>query len=73
MHAVDRLQKVLGDERSGLLCDELLLRYDVVELPVATQLEQRVEVHLVVEETVDIDDVGVVEEGLDLELSDELL
>ena len=38
VHAVDGFQQILGDEGSGLLGKVLVLRDDVVELPIATQL-----------------------------------
>lgn len=73
VHAVDGFQQILGDEGSGLLGEVLVLRDDVVELPIAAQLQQGVEVRFVVEEPIHIDDVGVIQKCLDLELADELL
>lgn len=72
MHALYSLEQVLGNERGGFFGQILVLGDNVVELPVAAQFQQRVEVSFVMEETEDIDDVGVVEKRLDLELADEL-
>lgn len=72
MHQVDRLQQIADYVRSAFFGEGLAAGDDVVELAVAAELHDRVEVVLVAEVAVIFDDVGVVEEALDLQLADEL-
>ena len=51
----------------------LLFLEEVVELPRGAQLQHQVDAVLVREESVQLDDVGVVQERLDLDLPDQLL
>lgn len=72
VHEVDCLQQVADNIGGALLTQGFPRRDDVVQLPVASQLHYRVEVLLVAEVPVVAYDVGVVQEALDLQLSDEL-
>jgi hypothetical protein len=72
MHNIDGFEEVADNERGTFFGEGFPGGDDVVELPVAPQLHDRVEVVLVAEEPVVLDDVGVVQEVLDLQLPDEL-
>ena len=72
MHQTDRIQQIADDEGSALLRQRLASRDNVVELPVAAEFKHRVKVVLICEVAISLGDVGMVQEALDLELSDEL-
>lgn len=70
---VDRLTNLPHDAGHLVLRHRLVLLQLFEELPARTHLQDNVDVNGVVEEAVHADDVGVVQEALDLELSDKLL
>ena len=72
VHAVDGFEQAADDEGGALLGEDGAAEHEIVELPVAAQLHDGVEVLLIAEEPVGLDDVRVGEEGLDFELADEL-
>ena len=72
VHESDGVEQVADDEGGGFLGEGLSAGDDVEELSVAAQLHDDVEVLVVAEVAVDLDDVGVVEEALDLQLPHEL-
>ncbi len=72
VHEADGVEEVADDEGGALLGEGLAGGDDVVELSVGAEFEDGVEVVLVAEEAEGLDDVGVVEEGLDFEFADEL-
>ena len=73
VHAFYSLKEVLGNKGSGLLRKIFVLGDNIVELAVRAEFEKSVEVSLIMEKTVNINDVGMIQEGLDLQLSNELL
>ena len=64
VHTIYGLEQVFSYEGGGLLCQVLVLRDYVVELAVAAQLKQGVEISFVMEKPVDINNVGVVKKCL---------
>lgn len=72
VHKVDRLQKVTDYVAGTLLGQRLPAGDDIVELSIAAQLHNGIEILLIAEETVVLNDVGMVQEALDLQLTDEL-
>lgn len=72
VHQPDSVEQVADDEGGGFFGEGLSAGDDVEELSVAAELHDDVEVLVVAEVAVDPDDVGVVEEALDLQLPHEL-
>jgi hypothetical protein len=72
VHVVQCLADLLHDGASGFLVEFSLLLEEGVELSRAAELLNEVEVLLIAEEAVEPDDVGVVQEALDLHLAGEL-
>ena len=72
MHEGHCFKEIPNDEGSTLLTEFLTVCDDVVKLTIRAQLQDGVERFLISEEAVGLDDVGVVQESLDLQLSDEL-
>ena len=72
MHEVNGLQQVPNHKGSGLLTQRVASSNDIIELAVTAQLHYDVELLLIMEIPIDLDDVGVVQEGLDSQLSGEL-
>jgi hypothetical protein len=72
VHESNRIQQVADDEGGGFFRESLSSGDDIEELSVAAELHDDVEVLLIAEAAVDLDDVGVVEEALDLQFPQKL-
>lgn len=60
VHQANCVKKVPNYERSTILRQSLSCRYDVVELPIASQLEYSIEVFLISEVSVSFDDIWMI-------------
>jgi hypothetical protein len=72
MHVIQSPADLLHDYTSQLLVELPLLLEEGVELPRGAELLHQINMRLVCEESVKLDHVGVVEEGLDLYLPHQL-
>jgi hypothetical protein len=68
-----RLTDLLYTVRCRSLAQSLLIFDDFVELPRRAQLKQQIDIVFVVEKAVELDDVGVVQVHLDLQLPGQLV
>ena len=73
MHAMNGFKKVFGDERGCFFCQVFVLRNKTVELTIAAQFHQGIEVNFIIEKTVKINNVWMVQKGLNFEFAGELL
>jgi hypothetical protein len=72
MHILHGLEQTLDDEGCRLLTVGLFVFELGVELALRPQLQQDVDVVLILEEPVEVDDVRVVQVGVDLDLPGQL-
>ena len=72
VHQRNGIEETADDKRRALLTQDCSGRHDVVELAVGAKFKQGIEVLFVREKSIAFDDVGVVEERLDLYLPDKL-
>ena len=66
MHSGNSLQQIANDEGGTLFAQFGATGHDIIKLPVASQLQNGVEILLICKEAVGFDDVGVVKESLNL-------
>lgn len=52
MHMMHCLEQVLDDKGCCFLSEVFILRDDIVQLPITTQLHQGIKVHLIMKKTV---------------------
>jgi hypothetical protein len=72
MHQRNGIEETADDKRRALLAQDCPGRHNVIELAVGAKFKQGIEVLFIREESIAFDDVGVVEERLNLYLPDEL-
>jgi hypothetical protein len=72
MHEIHCLEEIADDIRSTFLCKRLSAGNDVIELPVAAEFHDRVEILLVAEISIIFDDIWMIQKTLYLQFSDEL-
>ena len=73
MHVVEGLQEMLGDVGGGLFSHALVVGDEGVELAVAAELHQLIEMRFVMKEPIHRDNIGVIKKRLDAELPDKLV
>lgn len=73
VNILDGTEKILDDEGCGLFGVPFLLLHLQIELSLRRQLHENVDILLIAEAPVHINYVGVVQVGLDAQLSDQLL
>ena len=73
VYLIDRLTHLLHNKGNPSLRQRLRFLQLMVQLPSGAHLQDDVYIGRIIEATIHLDDVGVVEEHLDLDLSDELL
>ena len=72
VHVIQGLEGILKDNFGQILIEFSFFPQKPVQLPTGAQFHHQVNVPFIAEESVKLDDVGMVEEFLDLDFSDQL-
>ena len=72
MHSSNSLKQIANNKRRTLLTQLIPTRHNIIQLPITTQLKYRIKIFLICKKTKCFYYIRMVQESLDLQLSDEL-